>query len=122
MFDLCAQAFGFEQLIDLQQQLVRVTRLGEVIDCPALHRLDRALDRAMAGEHDDRTAPLFGIHLAQELHPIHHRHLEVSDDHVKSGPVEQPQGLTAIAGGVHRITLALQDFGLRLGHVDFVFD
>src|SRR5262245_36981779 len=54
--DLFTQPFGFQQFVYLEQQLVRVTRFGEVISCATLHGLDRTLDRAMTSENDDRAA------------------------------------------------------------------
>ena len=51
---LRGHAGGVERSLDQHQQMVRVKGLGQKIIGPLLHGLDRGLDRAEGGHHDDR--------------------------------------------------------------------
>ena len=120
--DLLLQASGFEQLLDLDEQRVRVTRFGQIVGRPALHGLDRALNSPVSGQNNDGTAPLFNIHAAQQLHAVHDRHFQIGDDNVERAGVELTQRLPAVARSADHIAPALQNPGLGFGHVDFVFN
>ena len=56
-----------------------VERLGQVVVGALLHRLDRALDGALAGEHDDRRLGVVGPQGREEGEAVHAGHDEVAD-------------------------------------------
>ncbi len=65
---------------DGAQDGLLLERLLDEIDGARLHRLHRERDVAMAGDHDDGKAGLFGAKLAQQLQSGHPGHAHIGDD------------------------------------------
>ena len=65
---------------DLQKALGRERLLDEVVGAEP-HRLDRDLDVAMAGDHDDGQLGIDLLRAAQQLQPVDALHLEIGDQH-----------------------------------------
>ena len=83
-------------------QLLQIHGLLDVVEGTELHRLHRAFDRAVGGQHDDRED---GIELAdplQEIDPAHPRQPNVREHDIRLQALEQLEGLLTRA----------RDFGL----------
>ena len=67
------------QHVDLRHAI----RLGEVVVGAELHRVDRRLDGAVAGDDDDFRRRQLVADLPQHLEPVHLRHHDVEQRHVE---------------------------------------
>jgi hypothetical protein len=60
--------------------------------------------------------------MAEELHAVHHRHVEVGHDDVERAARELAEGLLAVRRRHDAVPLALEDLGEGPGHVGLVLD
>ena len=117
---LAAQGIHLQHALDGEQDLLRTGVLDQVVRGAELHRLDGALDRAVAGQDDDHGGQLALVQGPQELHAVHHRHFEVRHDHVEQALAEPGERRLAVRRVFHRVARALEVLGERARHVGLV--
>ena len=109
---LLAQPAPLERAAHHQAQLVRPgQRLAKIVEGAQLHGLDRALDGAVRGQHDDLHLGLLGAHPAQQRHAVQARHLEIGQHQVERLAREQARRGLAVGRLHHAQALALQHLG-----------
>ena len=59
-------------------------RLLQVVERPQLHRLQRVVDRAMGGDHDDLHLRLILAQAPEQIHAAHAGHLEIGQHHLEA--------------------------------------
>jgi len=107
-------ALRLQRLRDQQEEALGVDRFGEVIVGATLHRVDRRLDRAVAGEEHHGRRQASGLDGLDQLHAAEARHLEVRD-HERDGPgLEVAERLEPVFGGDRPVPLALEQLAQRL--------
>ena len=119
-----------QHVFDRHQELVGIAGLDEIVVRAELHRLHRGLGAPVAGEHDRRwrdQPPLTaarGVRLqaAQQLHAVHHRHVEIGDDDLESRRGELVERLLSVAGDRDRVAAPGEDLGEGARHVRLVLD
>ena len=85
-------------------------RLRHVVVRAELHRADRRLDGAVAGDDDDLRRIGFGAHLLQHLEPVELGHHDVEQrDVVRFGAQRLERGAT-VGDGVHGVAAAARKF------------
>jgi hypothetical protein len=99
--------------------LLLLERLLDVVEGTGLDRRHGVVDAAEGGDHDDRRLRLPARGLAQHLHAVDARHLEVGDHHVDIAG-DELQRLGAIGGLDHGVALALQNGAEDPPQVGFV--
>ena len=105
-----AQVSLFGSLPDAHIELVDAIRLGEVIIRAELHRLDRGLDRTLAGQHDYFRGVRAFVHAPQQLHAVHVRHVNVAQQHIDIAFFQLAQCCIAVSRGLHAVTESLKFF------------
>ncbi len=88
-----------------------LVRLLDEIDRASLHRLDRRVDRPLAGDHNDGGV---GAHDPKTMEDLESRglgHAEVEESRIKGFPLDDPEGLAAIRGGDHFVLVLSQEPG-----------
>jgi len=84
-FVLALEPTRLDCVADDQQQLRQRNRFFDEIPSAEARRLDRGLDRAMAGNHDDRTRQSTAFApLAQQADAVEIGHPDVEQDHVRA--------------------------------------
>ena len=107
-----AQPAALERARHQQAQLVGpLDRLLEVVERAELHRLDRGLDRAVRGQHDDLDLGLLGARASHERHAVEAGHLEIGDDDVEALGFEPADRGGAVGRLLHVVTVRLQRLG-----------
>ena len=81
---LGGEAVLLENLPHREGHLSEVEGLGQVGLGPEAGRLDRALDRAVGGQHDDGDVVILLPDGAEHVHSTHLRHLHVGEDEVRA--------------------------------------
>src|SRR6266566_3190738 len=119
---LALERVELQDPLDGEQDLLRPRVLDQVVRRTELHGLDRALDRAVAGEHDHRGREAALVHGAQKGHAVHHRHLQVGQDDVEARLAEAGERRLAVRRVLHGVARALEVLGERARHVDLVLD
>jgi hypothetical protein len=85
-----------------------------------LHRLDRRLDRRVAGDHDDGDVRIEAPHRAQHIEPRHPGHLQVDHRRVVRAALELVQRVARIPGGVDTVALGGERLGAGVERVALV--
>jgi hypothetical protein len=106
-------------LPDRVYQAVEIKRFGKV-------GRSVQLTRPLAGrrQHQDRNVGDIGILTLTraKLEPVHHRHHQIEQDHVRTQPVSQLiEGITAVDGSLRRKTLPGDELRHHLARVVVVF-
>jgi len=65
--------------LNRQQKLVHLERLGDVVESSQFEGLDRRLDGAVGGQHDDRHARLPLMNISKKIHSVGGGHANVGD-------------------------------------------
>ncbi len=105
-------------------QFGRLDRLGDIVVRPRIEAGDDIGNLALAGEHDDRNlaAIRHGAQIADEFQPIHFRHHQIGDDHVRRRVAQVIESLAAVAAKLHMIACGLE-LGLKqVSKLDLVLD
>ena len=92
-----------------EEQHVAVEGLGEVVEGPLAHGLDRGVDAAVGGHEDDARARLLALDLLEEGDTGEVRHLEVGEHDVEGLPPEGGEGGLAARRGRHLVAFRAQD-------------
>jgi len=117
------QAVVLQGVANLQPQHVQVHRLGDKVVCPLTHRLDRRLDRAVGGDHQDHGLGPRLLDLAEQVDAGQpSRHLQVRDDHLMAVLPEHCQGLFGVRRRAQLVGFAREPFGQAAANVRFVID
>ena len=96
--------------------------LGQVVVGAFLHRLDGALDRALAREHDDGDVGVIHSEGGQEAETVHARHHEVAH-HDRGRLLRHPlEGFGAIAGGSDLVSPEGEEVGHALPSEGIILD
>ena len=82
--------------------------LADEVEGAGLHRLHRAVDLAVGGDHDHGYVGVGYDHLAQQRKPVHLRHHQIGDHHVGAVALQSREGLLAVGCHLHLVALALQ--------------
>src|SRR5580704_9517113 len=85
--------------------------LQEIPERPGLERRKDVVLVAVGGEHDHPRLGIARPDLAERFDAVHHRHLDVEEDHVGMGPACLLDGLDAVGCSSHHL-----DVGLELEH------
>ena len=98
-----------ERVAGGDQDALALRGLLDEVPGPELHRLDRGLDRPVAGQdhHRGRGVPL--LEPLQDLEPVHLRHLDVEEDEVRRLLLGDLQPHRAARGEEHLVPLVLED-------------
>ena len=83
----------FDRAPDQFDRMVDVERLGQILECAALERGDRALEIGIRGHDDDRQVRIALLRLLQELQARFARHPDVAYHHLRRLCVERVQRL-----------------------------
>ena len=76
--------------------------LGDEVECPQPHRLDRHGDAAVGGHHDDgHVGQRALLDPLQKLDAVQPRHLQIGNHDVELGRLELRPGLFAVGRGDH---------------------
>jgi hypothetical protein len=102
--------------------LLDLERLQDVVVRPALHGVDRGLDRAEAGhDHGQRVGVDLGD-LSQQIEAAHTRHLEVADDQVVARAFELLHGARAVLRRAHDVAFHPEEVRDDVANELFVVD
>jgi hypothetical protein len=80
--DLSPQRALGQRLVDQEQELLDLERLGDVVVGAELDRLDRGLDRAERGDHDDVRRVGQGADVADQIEAVEVGHPQVGDHQI----------------------------------------
>ena len=120
---LPAEASLLEGVADADEDALAVEGLLQEIEGPQLGRLDRRLDGALAGDHDDLGDERPRPQLGQDFETALARHLDVQEDEVDADRVpERLQPVLAGPGLEEFIALVLEDHLQGLADILFVVD
>ncbi len=111
-----------EHALQREQDLLRAGVLDEVVGGAELHGLDGGLDRPVAGEHHRGGGDAALVHGAQQVHAVHHRHLEVGQHDVEGDAREARERGLAMRRVLHLVSRSLEVLRQRAGHVELVLD
>ena len=92
----CVSVQG-QQISDLGEEDFRGYWLVHGAGESELSPFHRVVEAGVAADHEHLRSPFLASDLAQELHPIHFRHLEIEDDEIELLPLEAPQPLLGTA-------------------------
>ena len=101
-------------------QLLVDQRLGQEIERPGANRLDRRIDRAVAGDHDDGGVRAVPAAVLEDLEAVAVAQADVGQHQVVGLPVDGGDGLGATGGRVQLIALIAEPIGHRGQHVSIV--
>ncbi len=104
------------------QQLVAKERLLHEVDGAELHRLDRGLDRAKAGHHDERRVDAHVAELAQDVDAREPRHPHVRQDDVEGAAPGELESFFAGRDLLHGVAGGPQHPAGALAHAGIVVD
>ena len=120
--NLAVQAPALERLRHLHEQLLLAERLLDVVEGADAHGLDRALDRAVGGHHDDLGHRLRLFGRAQHVDAVELAHPQIGDhDVVRAGGAELA-ALRAVCRFVDLVAAATQHHRQRRAHVALIVD
>ena len=120
---LAAALAGIERALDGAQQLRERQRLLDEVERAEPRRLDRGLDGAVAGHHDDRAAVGGGGGpLAQQTDAVDIRHPDVEQHQVRRLPRARGARLRGVRGDVHLVALLGEDLLQQTADVRLVID
>jgi hypothetical protein len=105
---LPAQLGGFQALLDGEHQLIHVERLGDVVVRPQADRLDRLLQPAEGGDHDDDRLAVVLANLAEHVQAGEVGQLVVEQDQVVIAMGVEIETGGGVTGFVHGIALFLE--------------
>ena len=120
---LLAQAAGLERAREREQQLrARNGFLDEVVGAEP-RRLDRRLDGAVAGHHDDRATGAAALApFAQQRDAVGVRHPDVQQHEVRATRAALLARRCGVARGKHGKTFILEGVLHRLADIGFIVD
>ena len=96
--DLAGQRFDLERALDRHFETLGRHRLDDEVDGAGAHGVDRSVDRAVRGLHDDGRNAGLALELVQHAHAVEAGHHEIEKnerDIAALGPFEDLQGLLA---------------------------
>ena len=102
-------AARFDPPSDAQDQFLVVARLGQVVERSPADRLDRGVDRGVAGHHQDRQV---GVDLPdgrEERDAVQPLHAQVGEDEVERLRAEPVEGGVRALGAVHLEPLVAEE-------------
>ena len=99
---------AFERARDHEVELGELVGLGEVVEGAQLHRRDRAVDAAVAGEHHDLGARRELLDALEQLDAVHARHLDVDEGELHAAGLDAAQCAFAVAGLADAVALAAE--------------
>ncbi len=121
--DLLLELALLELREDALAELVEVDRLGQVVVGADPHRLDGGLDRAEAGDQDDREVEPALADLVQEAEAVEPRHAQVADRELRGvGLLQQLERPAGVVEGAHDESGALDGQGHRLARAGFIIN
>ncbi len=86
-----------------------------------LHRLDRAVDRAERGHHDELCVGLQGRAGAQHVEAVHSREVQVEEHEIVELLIQLPQRFLSRTYGVHPVAVLGQHGQQKVADVLLVF-
>ena len=110
------------RVADDDEHFVVLERLGDVVERAALHRRDRALDRRVGGDDDDREVLVDPLQLVERRDAVEARHHDVDDRRVERQRARQLEPLGAGRRQPHVVALARQQRLENLAHDLLVVD
>ena len=113
---------ALDGVVEDDQHLVVLERLGDVVERALLHRADRRLHRGERRHHDHRQLVVDRPHRVEDLQPVHLRHHHVGDDGVERRRARQFEPVATGRGDAHGVALAGQQRLEDLAHDLFVVD
>ncbi len=120
--DLARELTAIGGRSDAHQQLVAKERLLHEVDGAELHGLDRRVDRAEAGHHDERRVDAHVAELAQDVDAREPRHPHVGQDDVEAVALRQLESLFAGRDRLHGVAGGAQHAAGALAHARIVVD
>ena len=111
-----------ESPLDGQLQLFVDQRLGEEIEGPRADRLDRRLDRPVAGNQDHGRGGMVPAAMGEDVEAVAVAQADVGQDHVVGLAGEGREGFGPAGGGIDLIALLAEPFGHRGQDVPVVID
>ena len=103
------QVPALQRALHHQLDLVRLERLGNVIEGAELHRLDRGVDLRQTGDHDHVDVGMAFLDQAQHFEAADIRHHDVEDHHVVGVFLDFAQRLAAVLHRLDPIVVAVED-------------
>ena len=97
-------------------------RLVEEVDRAGADRFDRSRRIAVPGNHHDRQPFVERAQLAQDLHAVHARHLDVEQHDVRPFAADDVERFLAAGGADELVVLVLEDHPQRIADRRFVVD
>jgi hypothetical protein len=120
--DLSPQRALGQGLVDQEQELLDLERLGDVVVGAELDRLDRGLDRAEGGDHDDVRRVGEGADVADQIEAVEVGHPQVGDHQLDWLGARGLEAGGAAAGGPDPVAGVGQLLGQELAHRVVVLD
>jgi hypothetical protein len=77
------QPAALDGVVEDDQHLVVLERLGDVVEGALLHGADGGFHRREGGDHDHRQVVVDRPHRVEDLQPVHLGHHHVGDDRVE---------------------------------------
>ena len=127
---LALEVGDVQDLAERHQELVGIAGLHEVVPGAELHGFDGCLGAAVPGQDDHRGCEQAAVaarryvplQATQQLHAVHHGHVEVGDHDLERAGAELRQRFLSVDGHLHRVALALEDLRQGACHVGLVLD
>ena len=116
------QLAPLDRVLQDDQHLVVLERLGDVVERALLHRRDRAFHRRVGGDHQDRQFLVVLLQLVEDLQPVDAGHHHVDDDGIERQRLGEVEAFLAGRGQAHAVALALQQRAQDVPHHFFVVD
>src|SRR5690606_13611557 len=96
-------------LLQAQEHLFGLERLGDVVVGACLHGFDGQVVTAVRAHHDHRRVAAFGPQGGEQIHAAHARHANIGDDEVGAEAVDEGHGLLTIFGRLDLVALSTQE-------------
>jgi hypothetical protein len=122
LFDMRLQTTEPRHTIQHHAELIRSERLGQVVESPSPHRLDRRLDGRVGGNDHDSQPRRQPQQRGQYVQPLPAAQAQVQKRDVKQHVSKDVLCLPAVTGFRHLVTHRLQGKAERLAQVHVVIN
>jgi hypothetical protein len=112
----------FERVLEEEEHAVGVERLLEEVVGAGLGGFDGRLDRAVAGDHDDRGARVELAQAPEGVEAVHPGHLDVEEDEVRAEAVVLRDAFGGARGGADLVAFVLEELAECGADAGFVVD
>jgi len=119
---LLPQGAAFKRTANDQADFIIAKGFGNIVESAKLHCLDRFFTGRKGGDHDHQRLGRFFPHKTKKLDAGDIRHLDIADDQIEVGFLQQRLSPGAVGSGFDIVPLALQHDGENFAQTRFVID